>query len=345
MPSLTRRTDSGEEFGSTPLELFFDLVFVFAITQISHLLINHLTWEGAGQAAVALLVVWWAWQYTTWVTNEVDPESGLVQLMLIGLMLASMLMSIAIPEAFGDRALLFAISYVAIQVGRQGVLTFVASERGSLARRRSAPGLTWFCAAGVLWIAGAVASGGPARPSLWIGALVVDYSAPLVLYRLPGRPRVPAEAWEIRTGHFAERFSLFVIIALGESIVVTGATTADLNLDIATVAAFAVAFFSTAAFWWLYFTSVSRIWQRALADSDHRTQLARDAYTYGHILIVAGIILAAVGDEIVITRSTVDLTNAELTALVAGPTVYLLAQAALRWRIAGTLSPRRLAGA
>src|SRR3954454_16745731 len=209
MPSLTRRTDSGEEFGSTPLELFFDLVFVFAITQISHLLINHLTWEGAGQAAVALLVVWWAWQYTTWVTNEVDPESGLVQLMLIGLMLASMLMSIAIPEAFGDRALLFAVSYVTIQVGRQGFLTFVASEPGSLARTRSEPIFIWFCASGVLWIAGAAASG-PARTVLWIGALVIDYSAPLVLYRIPGRPRVPDEAWEVSTGRFAERYGLFV---------------------------------------------------------------------------------------------------------------------------------------
>src|SRR3954466_14415394 len=112
MPSLTRRTDSGEEFGSTPLELFFDLVFVFAVTQISHLLINHLSWEGAGQAAVVLLVTWWAWQYTTWVTNELDPESNVVRVLLIGLMLASMLMAIAIPKAFGDRALLFAGAYV-----------------------------------------------------------------------------------------------------------------------------------------------------------------------------------------------------------------------------------------
>src|SRR5689334_1584705 len=344
MPNLLRPSGSDEQFGSTPLELFFDLVFVFAVTQISHLLISHLTWEGAGQSAVALLVVWWAWQYTTWVMNELDPESNLVQLLLIGLMLASMLMAIAIPQAFGERAVLFAASYVAIQVGRHAFLTFVAAPRGSHERLRAEPILIWFCASGVLWIAGAIATG-PARTALWLAALAIDYGAPLVIYWVPGNRRVRADDWQVSTAHFTERFGLFVIIALGESIVVTGATTSELNLNVATVGAFAIAFLSTAAFWWLYFASVSHLWQHALETTDHRTELARDAYTYGHVLIIAGIILAAVGDEIVITRTTHDLTTAELTALVAGPTVYLLAQAALRYRITHTLSPRRLTGA
>jgi low temperature requirement protein LtrA len=342
--SLLRVTGSDEKFGSTPLELFFDLVFVFAVTQISHLLISHLTWEGAGQSAVALLVVWWAWQYTTWVMNELDPESSAVQLMLIGLMLASMLMAIAIPQAFGDRAMLFAASYVAIQVGRHTFLTFVAAPPGSHERHRAEPILIWFCASGVLWIAGAIATG-PARTALWLAALVLDYGAPLVVYWVPGSHRVSAADWQVSTAHFTERFGLFVIIALGESIVVTGATTSELNLNFATLAAFAIAFLGTAAFWWLYFTSVSRLWQHALETTEHRTELARDAYTYGHVLIIAGIILAAVGDEIVITRTTHDLTTPELIALVSGPTIYLLAQAALRYRIVHTLSPRRLMGA
>ena len=344
MPNLLRPTGSDEHFGSAPLELFFDLVFVFAITQISHLLISHLTWEGAGQSAVALLVVWWAWQYTTWVMNELDPESNLVQLLLIALMLASMLMAIAIPKAFGERALLFAASYVAIQVGRHAFLTFVAAPSGSHERARAEPILIWFCASGVLWIAGAIANG-PARTALWLAALAVDYGAPLVVYWVPGERRVSADDWQVSTAHFTERFGLFVIIALGESIVVTGATTSELNLDTATVVAFVLAFISTAAFWWLYFSSVSHLWQQALESTDHRTELARDAYTYGHILIIAGIILAAVGDEIMITRTTHDVTTAELMALVAGPTLYLLAQAALRYRITHTLSPRRLTGA
>jgi low temperature requirement protein LtrA len=344
MPNLLRRTGSDDQFGSTPLELFYDLVFVFAVTQVSHLLISHLTWDGAGQAAVILLVIWWAWQYTTWVMNELDPESNLVQLLLIGLMLASMLMAIAIPEAFGDRALLFATSYVVIQVGRHTFLTFVAAPPGSHERHRAAPILIWFCASGVLWIAGGIATS-PARTALWLAALAIDYVAPLFIYWVPGRLRVRSEDWQVSTSHFTERFGLFVIIALGESIVVTGATTSELNLNVATVGAFAIAFLSTAAFWWLYFTSVSQLWQQALETTAHRTELARDAYTYGHVLIIAGIILAAVGDEIVITRTTQDLTHAELTALVAGPTIYLLAQAALRYRITHTLSPRRLTGA
>ena len=192
MPRFMRRTGSGEPFGTTNLELFYDLVFVFAITQVSHLLIGDLTWRGAAHAAVALLVVWWAWQYTTWVTNELDPDSHLVQLLLIGLMLASLLMAIAIPRAFGARALLFAVSYVAIQVGRHTFLTFAAAERGSLERDRAERILIWFCAAGVLWIA----------------ALAVDYGAPLAVFWVPGVARVSDRVWQVETAHFAERFQL-----------------------------------------------------------------------------------------------------------------------------------------
>ena len=126
------RRQSGVEQRTTALELFYDLVFVFAVTQVSHLLLRHLTWEGAGQAAIVLLVVWWSWNYTTWVTNELDPESILVRALLIALMLATLLMAIAIPQAFGDEALLFVVSYVAIQVGRHTFLTFVAAERGTI---------------------------------------------------------------------------------------------------------------------------------------------------------------------------------------------------------------------
>jgi low temperature requirement protein LtrA len=344
MGRFQRRRGAGAEQRATTLELFYDLVFVFAITQVSHLLLEHLSWEGAGQAALAMLVVWWAWQYTTWVTNELDPEAIAVRLLLIGLMLASLLMAIAIPEAFGDKALLFAGSYVAIQVGRHGFLTFIAAAAGSIERERAGRILAWFCAAGVLWIAGALAES-EARTVLWLAALAIDYSAPLHTFWLPGRPRLAAgETWELGTGHFAERFGLFVIIALGESIVITGATTARLELDTATVGAFGGAFLGTAALWWLYFTSVARLSERALARAADRVLMARDAYTYGHVLIIAGIILTAVGDELVIEHPTEELANAELIAVVAGPAVYLLAQAGLRLRMTGALSPRRLTG-
>jgi low temperature requirement protein LtrA len=341
---LRRRTDTGEEYGATTLELFYDLVFVFAITQVSHLLLAHLSWEGAGQAALVLLVVWWAWQYTTWVTNELDPESNLVRLLLIGLMLASLLMAIAIPDAFGDKALLFAGSYVAIQVGRHAFLTFAAAEAGSIERERAARILTWFCAAGVLWLAGALGDGA-ARTLLWLAALALDYGAPLVLFWVPGRPQLAGGTWEIGTGHFAERFGLFVIVALGESIVITGATTAERDLDTATVAAFCGAFLATAALWWLYFTSIVTLAERALARAEDRILLARDAYTYGHVLIIAGILLTAVGDELVIAHPTEELPTGELVAVVAGPAVYLLAQGGLRLRMTGRMSGRRLTAA
>src|SRR4051812_19768533 len=146
------RRPAGTEQRATWLELFYDLVFVFAITQVSHHLLEHLTWEGAGESALLLLVVWWSWNYTTWVTNELDPESPVVRLLMIGLMLASLLMAVALPDAFGAEAGLFVASYLAIQVGRHSFLTFAAADRGTLERARAARILTWFAAAGVFWV-------------------------------------------------------------------------------------------------------------------------------------------------------------------------------------------------
>jgi low temperature requirement protein LtrA len=162
---FARGRHPGEEQRTSNLELFYDLVFVFAVTQVSHLLLDHLDWTGVGQSALVLLVVWWAWNYTTWATNELDPESIVVRAVLIALMLASLLMSIAIPDAFGDRALLFVGAYVAIQVGRTAFLAFAAAGRGSVERARALRILTWFAASGILWLAGGVAGGG-ARTAL-----------------------------------------------------------------------------------------------------------------------------------------------------------------------------------
>jgi len=342
--SRYQRSHDGAEQKTTTLELFYDLVFVFAITQVSHLLLAHLTWEGAGQAALVLLVVWWSWNYTTWATNELDPDATLVRLLLIALMLASLLMAIAIPEAFGERGLLFAVAYVVIQLGRHTFLTFAAAAPGTVERARAASILVWFLAAGVLWIAGGIAEG-PARTVLWLVALALDYAGPLVTFRVPGRPRLAPEAWEIGTEHFSERFQLFIIIALGETIVITGATTSELELTNATVAAFAVAFLTTAALWWLYFNLVAAISERRLAQAEARVLLARDAYTYLHVVLVAGILLNAVGDELVIAHPTEELSGAELAATVGGPALYLLAHVLLRLRMSGTLATRRLLGA
>ena len=342
MSRFARRT--GEDQRATSLELFYDLVFVFAITQISHLLLEHLTWEGVGQSLVALLAVWWSWNYTTWVTNELDPESTVVRLVLIGLMLASLVMAIAIPKAFGDRALLFAGAYVTIQVGRHLFLTFAAAGPGTIERQRAGAILTWFVAAGVLWIAGALADG-TARAVLWVAALAVDYVAPLVTYWIPGRTHLHGEAWTVQVSHFAERFQLFIIIALGESIVITGATTSELELDAPRLAAFGIAFLGSAALWWLYFNYAARLAERRLEQAENRTGLARDAYTYLHVVLVAGIVVTAVGDELVIAHPSEELPGREVAAIVAGPALYLLGQALFRWRMAGTISTKRLGGA
>ena len=344
MRRLQRRQVAAEEQRATSLELFYDLVFVFAITQVSHLLLEHLTWAGAGQALLVLLVVWWSWNYTTWVTNELDPESLSVRLLMIALMLATLLMAIAIPQAFGEHALLFAGSYVAIQVGRHTFLTFAAAEPGTIERERAGRILAWFVAAGVLWIAGALVDG-PARVAFWLAALALDYGGPLVTFRVPGLPRVAPEAWSVGTEHFAERFGLFVILALGESIVITGATTSALDLDTARFVAFGMAFLLTAALWWLYFTSVARIAQRHLELSENRTLLARDAYTYLHLIIVAGVIVSAVGDELVIAHPLEVLPGDQVAAVIAGPAIYLLAHALFRLRMAGSVSWKRLGGA
>lgn len=339
-----QRVGDPHEQRATTLELFYDLVFVFAITQVSHLLLRHLDWTGLGQSALVLLVVWWSWNYTTWVTNELDPESGVVRLLMIALMLASLLMAVAIPEAFGDRALLFAGAYVAIQVGRHLFLTFAASGRGTNERMRASRILIWFCAAGVFWIAGALAEGST-RTLLWLIALAIDYGAPLVTYFVPGLRRIRPEAWEVSVSHFAERFQLFVIIALGETIVLTGATTSGLELTTERTVAFAIAFLTTAAMWWLYFDYVAQIAERRLELSSNRTQLARDGYTYLHVVLVAGVIVSAVGDELTIAHPGEALSGPEVAVVVGGPALYLLAHALFRLRMAGSISWKRLGGA
>jgi low temperature requirement protein LtrA len=338
-----RLTDGASQRAST-LELFYDLVFVFAITQVSHLLLEHLTWAGVLQSLIVLLAVYWSWNYTTWTTNELDTETVPVRLLLLSLMLVSLLMAVAIPQTFEAHALLFAGSYVAIQIGRHSFLTFAAADRGTVERERAGHILTWFVVVGVLWVAGALLAG-PERIVLWLIALALDYCAPLVTYWVPGRRRLAPATWNVGTEHFAERFGLFIILALGESIVITGATTSELDLDAARVIAFVMAFLGAAAIWWLYFTSVSPIGEHYLEVSENRTILARDAYTYLHVVFVAGIILSAVGDELVIAHPTEILPPYEVAAVAAGPAVYLFAQTLFGYRLTGLVYKTKLFGA
>jgi low temperature requirement protein LtrA len=343
MGRVRRRGTDGVSQRASSLELFYDLVFVFAITQVSHLLLTHLTWAGVLQATIVLLAVYWSWNYTTWTTNELDTETVPVRLLLLGLMLVSLLMSVAIPKAFEGQALLFAGSYVAIQVGRHSFLAFAAADSGTVERERAGRILTWFVAVGVLWIAGALVDG-TGRYVLWLAALALDYYAPFVTYWVPGRRRLPPETWNVGTEHFAERFGLFIILTLGESIVITGATTSEGILNWKTILAFVMAFLASAAIWWLYFTSVAALGEHYLEIADQRTTLARDAYTVLHVVFVAGIILSAVGDELVIAHPVDVLPPYEVAAVAVGPAVYLLAHALFARRLTGEWYASKLLG-
>jgi low temperature requirement protein LtrA len=223
---LLRTRDEGEQ-RATPLELFFDLVYVFAITQLSHLLLDHLSVEGALKTLFLLLAVWWAWIYTTWVTNWFNPDRLPVRLMLVAVMLASLVMSVAIPDAFGERGLMFALAYVSIQVGRTVFVVIAlnkALDRSDPLSRNFQRIFFWLLASGVLWIIGGLLEG-EARYVLWALALAVEYAGPVVGLYTPGLGRSTTEVWRtVEGGHAAERYRLFVIIALGESLLVTGPT-------------------------------------------------------------------------------------------------------------------------
>jgi low temperature requirement protein LtrA len=178
-----------EEKRVAPLELFYDLVFVFAITQVSHLLLNDLSWVGAIHALLALLIVWWAWDYTVWVTSEVDLEPTTVRLLVLAMMLASLAMAVAVPEAFGRYGLLFAGSYVAVKVGRLLFLRVAGAHGSATGPGRGTRLLTWFIASGALWLAGGVTDG-QGRIALWAAALAIDMTG-LVMYWIPVRLRLP----------------------------------------------------------------------------------------------------------------------------------------------------------
>jgi low temperature requirement protein LtrA len=341
LPSRYFRSRNGVDQEATWLELFFDLVFVFAITQLSHYLLGHLNWDGAARTVFLLLVVWWAWIYTTWMANWFDPEAAPVRLVLMGVMLASLLMAVAIPHAFGTEAVLFACAYVALQVGRN-LFIVVVTDPTSAQRRTFLRILVWSLVTAPLWLAGAFAPEG-VRVTIWVVALVIDYLAPLVGYWVPGLGGSATTEWQIDSAHFSERFQLFIIIALGESIVVAGAAASSTALSPARLVALTSAFVVSAALWWLYFDEVAAHAQDRLrrAGAD-REALGRDAYTYLHIPIVAGIILSAVGDQLLIAAPSARLAAVGAIAVLGGPALYLIGHNLFRARMVQTVSIKRI---
>ena len=324
----------------TPIELFFDLVYVFAFTQLSHLLLSQLTGGGAVRVLLLLFAVWWAWVYTSWITSWFDPERPAVRLLLIVIMLVSLLMSASIPGAFGGQALLFAVTYLLIQVGRTVFVLVVLGPSHQLWTNFLRV-LAWFGVSAVGWLLGAIV-GGRAQLALWAVAVAVEYVGPLVGFRTPRLGRSDTRLWTIEGRHFAERCQLLIMIALGESVLITGATAAQHPVTLANTVMFLVAFLGSAAMWWIYFGHAAEIGSRILAEADDPGRIARSAYNYFHTIMIAGIIVTAVGDEISIAHPGHHASPTETAVMLGGPALYLAGNLLFKYRLVGSLSRSRL---
>ena len=322
IPTNTLRDRAGAEGNRvTYLELFFDLVFVFAITQLSHTLLDHLTVRGAVEITVLLMATWWIWMYTTWATNWVNPLLGPIRLMLVLLMFGGLVFSTSIPDAFGDTALTLAIAYSVIQIGRTlFVISAFMGRREHLTMVRIA---IWFAVSAPVWVAGALVEG-DARLVLWAIALAIDYAAPVAGYRVPGLGAAATADWDISPAHMAERCGLFIIIALGESVLVVGATFTDLERTTPTIVAFVAAFAGSVALWWIYFGTIADQASRHFEEVANPGQMAVSAYTYLHLPIVAGIIVVAVGDELVLAHPEGYSDTQTVLTVLGGPMLFLL---------------------
>jgi len=320
----------------TYAELLFDLVFVFAVTQVSHTLLGRLDLLGAAQTTLLFLAVWWVWVYTTWVTNWLNPELTPVRILLFFLMLAGLVLSTSIPHAFDERGLWFASAYAAMQVGRTVFWLLSTPPSRTAARRNVIRILVWLCASAVFWILGGFAEG-ERRLWLWALALAIEYVSPVARFWIPKYGASAIEDWYVEGGHMAERCAGFIIIALGEAIVVNGATFADLTWTAETVGAFASAFLSSIAMWWIYFHKGAEAGSELISKSAESGRLARSAYTYLHMPIIAGIILSAVADELVLKHPNGHTDLKTVLSAIGGPLLFLLGTILFKLDIRGFL--------
>ena len=305
------------------MELFFDLVFVFAVTQLSHYLLEHHTLIGAVQTLVMFLAVWWVWMYTAWATNWLDPDLAPVRLMLSVLMVLGLVLSSSIPGAFGPYGLVFASACVAIQVGRTAYTAWAKGEWQRGASKNMTRATIYFIASAPLWIIGGLDQDPARRLGWWAAALAVEYSGPLTFFAVPGLGRSTPAEWTISGAHMAERSALFIIISLGEGILVTGATFADLEPAGPTILAFISAFTSSVAMWWIYFDVGARRGSELIEHDQLPGLVGRQAYTYAHIPIVAGIIVLAVADEQVLMHPVGHVEPFLLAALFGGAALFI----------------------
>jgi low temperature requirement protein LtrA len=320
----------------TYAELFFDLVFVFAVTQIAHTLLAHFTPLGVLQVTLLFLAVWWVWVFTTWITNWLDPEQTPVRLLLFAMMLGGLVLSTSIPTAFEGRGLWFAIAYAAMQVGKTVFLWVSTPPSRMLARLNAIRITAWLSMSAVFWIAGGLAEG-QWRLVLWAIALVIEYISPAVRFWIPRYGASSVADWVVEGGHMAERCALFVIIALGESVIVTGATFADLTWSTETVTAFVSVLAGSIAMWWIYFHKGAEAGSEEISRSSEPGRLARLAYTYLHMPIVAGIIICAVADELVLKHPGGHSDLKTVVSSIGGPLLFLFGTILFKYSFRGFL--------
>ncbi|RFU42668.1 low temperature requirement protein A [Actinomadura logoneensis] len=337
---VMRLRDGGQGGKVTFFELFFDLVFVFAVTQLSHSLLEHLSWRGAFQTLILLMAVWWAWMYTCWTTNWFDPDHPAVRIMLVGVMVAGLLMAATLPGAFGPRGLWFAATYASIQVGRTLFVAW-ATRRHELGDNFQRV-LIWLSVASALWITGGLVDDPGRRAWLWVAAIAVEQAVPWCGFYVPGLGRSSTRDWTIDGSHMAERCQLFVIIALGESVLVTGATIGGLPMDAGHVAAFATAFVGSVALWWIYFDHTADVAAERIAASDDPGRLGRSAYTFMHIPMVAGIIVGAVADELTIAHPSGHVPGRLVAVALGGPILFVAGHALFKRVVFGRFTVARV---
>ncbi len=327
-----------EERRTSPVELLWDLVFVFAVTQVTTLLSRDLSWAGLGRSMLVLALVWWAWSAFVWAANAQDTGSPTLRLVLLLAMVLTFVAGLSLPHAFEDEAPVFALAYAAVRFLHLGLYAD-ASRRGNA---------SWAAIAGfgvtvvigmALLVAGAVV-GGTAQVVLWVLAAAIDYAGPawLTRERLRGLQHVAV-------AHFAERYSLFVIICLGESIVAIGVGASEETFDAQLVAGVTLGLLITVALWWTYFDRFATVAEDRLRAHDDPVLAAADAYSYLHLVIVAGIIVFAVGVKLAVHDVGAPLDDATRLALCGGVALYLLGHVAFRLRIAGSVGIEKLVAA
>ncbi|MBB3317918.1 low temperature requirement protein LtrA [Rhizobium sp. BK181] len=327
----------------TFLELFFDLVFVFSISQLSHALAAHYTPLGAAEAGLMTFAVWWVWIFTAWATNWLDPDKMPVRIMLVVLMLLGLVLSASIPEAFTDKGLLFAGAYVFMQVGRSLFTTYAFKDQSAANCRNFLRISTWFIVSGVFWIVGGFLEH-EARLIAWVIALAIEYAGPASGFAVPGLGKSNATEWDVSGAHMAERCALFVIICLGEAVLVSGRTFSEMPFSTLTAVVFVTGFIGTVAMWWLYFRFGHERAAHRIEHEETPGSLARQAFTYAHIPILAGIIVHAVAVEFMFSHPHESGNLGVMASVLGGSGLFLAGNLWFKGATSGRMPLSHLAG-